>query len=293
MNEELKEKIARRRASHESYQLLSDDDILKEIESEKTLAPERKSLIPAIAENSGRDPEVFLKEIFEWIKILTDKETLWRDLRWEMSKDETLVYLGYFNTEDFYKLKTFPKKYFDRQKGRIKWPPIREMKSGTGMHNLLKKLKGRRVFSLKRCWRESEWWLKVSEENENQPIEPLEAKKFKKPAVIRRRIVKKYYLPVFPKLKKPKKKSKNFKIPPFDLAGNRIILSKDKEIYDYKVGDYFRAKQGSQSLLPFLGSGLLIVVGFTIDNKVVFKPANSNQCLIYPLVFVFNFLEKY
>ncbi len=292
MEEELKKEIARRRASDESYKLLKDEEILEEIKSERAFVKEIKDPVPVVAKNLGRDPEVFLKEIFEWIKIMTEKETLWRDLSWEMSKDGNLFYLGSLGLEDFYKLETFPKKYFDRQKGRIKWPSVIEMKSGTGMHNLLKKLKGRRIFSLKRCSREFEWWLKVVEENENQPIERIKVKKSKKRAFIRRR-VKKYYLPGFPKLKKPKRKLKNSKTPPFDLAGNRIFMIKEKELYGLRVGENFIVKQGFNYYLPFLGTGLLKIAGFTVDNKIVFKSSNSGQYLIYSSDFIRNYLEQY
>jgi hypothetical protein len=179
MDPRMRAEIERRRALDISNALLTDEEILAEIRREKSgKQPIQNSsdaeVAGLISGPSGRRLEPFLKEVFKFIAFVKNGKS-WGTWEWSISQDERLVLMGSwrlrvkFREEDSdagfpdYQDDSvrLPKKYFDRQPESIRWPRSYEMRKSSGIHRLIKRLKRKKVISLKR--KNGQWWLQVIE----------------------------------------------------------------------------------------------------------------------------------
>ncbi len=175
MDPKLRGEIEKRRASDISYQLLSDEEILAEIQKAKS-GPRAEKVpaapnLEAAPRSSGRLLEPFLREAFKFINFVRDRKC-WGDWEWYISRDGKLVFMGSWRLEvrgeredsnfSIFRYQndvSLPKDLFDPQPEGLAWPRRYEMRKGSGIHRLLKQLKRKKVISIKR--KNGQWWLQV------------------------------------------------------------------------------------------------------------------------------------
>ena len=177
MDQKIRAEIERRRASDISNALLTDEEILAEIRREKSgKQPIQNSAnaeaAGSVPDSTGRRLEPFLKEVFKFINFVKIGKS-WGTWEWSISQDEKLVLMGSWRLRVMGRDEdsdagslgyqddsvSLPKKYFDRQPESIRWPRSYEMRKSSGIHRLLKRLKRKKVISLKR--KNGQWWLQV------------------------------------------------------------------------------------------------------------------------------------
>lgn len=219
--------ISRENWTHEFF-----DKRAKEAEKAKQPVaeiPKAKTEAKTEAGLEGRDPQKFLDEVFDWIEKNRDWNSK-SEWSWVISKDGHLINMCGRSSE-------IPDEFFNKEREEVGFVDGERIK---GIGELIKKLRGKRVISLRVD--EDEWYLQVVGKESGGDSKKEEPKTYR------------------------------------FLGGKEVELSKLEEFEGYKVGDRLKFRDEVDDIRSEISDAKEIrVVGFTEDGDVV-KQYDGEYC---------------